>query len=204
MNTEFFNAATQKENGTNVCGRIIRAGGLVAFPTETVYGLGANGLDGCAVEKIFAAKGRPGDNPLILHIAKKSDLKQLWKHVPDKARQLADAFWPGPLTMVYLKSDIVPPQVTAGLSTVAVRMPEHKTALALIRAAGVPIAAPSANLSGKPLMQLLTAGIAESALNPRCFPLSAHRRCFAPAESQERCLKASSGMLILLMRCSTR
>lgn len=150
MNTEFFNAATQKENGTNVCGRIIRAGGLVAFPTETVYGLGANGLDGCAVEKIFAAKGRPGDNPLILHIAKKSDLKQLWKHVPDKARQLADAFWPGPLTMVYLKSDIVPPQVTAGLSTVAVRMPEHKTALALIRATGVPIAAPSANLSGKP------------------------------------------------------
>ena len=117
MNTEFFNAATQKENGTNVCGRIIRAGGLVAFPTETVYGLGANGLDGCAVEKIFAAKGRPGDNPLILHIAKKSDLKQLWKHVPDKARQLADAFWPGPLTMVYLKSDIVPPQVTAGLRT---------------------------------------------------------------------------------------
>lgn len=218
MNTEFFNAATQKENGTNVCGRIIRAGGLVAFPTETVYGLGANGLDGCAVEKIFAAKGRPGDNPLILHIAKKSDLKQLWKHVPDKARQLADAFWPGPLTMVYLKSDIVPPQVTAGLSTVAVRMPEHKTALALIRAAGVPIAAPSANLSGnraRPAlsmflmtltdasMQLLTAGIAESALNPRCFPLSAHRRCFAPAESQERCLKASSGMLILLMRCST-
>ena len=92
MNTEFFNAATQKENGTNVCGRIIRAGGLVAFPTETVYGLGANGLDGCAVEKIFAAKGRPGDNPLILHIAKKSDLKQLWKHVPDKARQLADEF----------------------------------------------------------------------------------------------------------------
>lgn len=72
MNTEFFNAATQKENGTNVCGRIIRAGGLVAFPTETVYGLGANGLDGCAVEKIFAAKGRPGDNPLILHIAKKA------------------------------------------------------------------------------------------------------------------------------------
>ena len=219
MNTEFFNAATQKENGTNVCGRIIRAGGLVAFPTETVYGLGANGLDGCAVEKIFAAKGRPGDNPLILHIAKKSDLKQLWKHVPDKARQLADAFWPGPLTMVYLKSDIVPPQVTAGLSTVAVRMPEHKTALALIRAAGVPIAAPSANLSGKPsptcaqhvlddldgcIDAIIAAGIAESALNPRCFPLSAHRRCFAPAESQERCLKASSGMLILLMRCSTR
>ena len=212
MNTEFFNAATQKENGTNVCGRIIRAGGLVAFPTETVYGLGANGLDGCAVEKIFAAKGRPGDNPLILHIAKKSDLKQLWKHVPDKARQLADAFWPGPLTMVYLKSDIVPPQVTAGLSTVAVRMPEHKTALALIRAHRARTfpenrARPALSMFWMTLtdasMQLLTAGIAESALNPRCFPLSAHRRCFAPAESQERCLKASSGMLILLMRCST-
>ena len=198
MNTEFFNAATQKE--------IIRAGGLVAFPTETVYGLGANGLDGCAVEKIFAAKGRPGDNPLILHIAKKSDLKQLWKHVPDKARQLADAFWPGPLTMVYLKSDIVPPQVTAGLSTVAVRMPAFRLRH---RARTFPEnrARPALSMFWMTLtdalMQLLTAGIAESALNPRCFPLSAHRRCFAPAESQERCLKASSGMLILLMRCST-
>ncbi len=150
MKTELYNAKTQKENGTALAGRVIRSGGLVVFPTETVYGLGANGLDGEAVSKIFEAKGRPSDNPLILHVAKKSDVKPLWKHVPDKARILMDAFWPGPLTLVYLKSELVPGEVTAGLDTVAVRMPEHKTALALIRAAGVPIAAPSANLSGKP------------------------------------------------------
>ena len=150
MTTEIFNAKTQKENGTNYAARVIRAGGLVAFPTETVYGLGANGLDGEAVAKIFEAKGRPSDNPLILHVAKKSDVKDLWRHVPDNAKRLMDAFWPGPLTLIFLKSEIVPDEVTAGLDTVAVRMPEHKTALALIRAAGVPIAAPSANLSGRP------------------------------------------------------
>ena len=150
METQIFNAKTQKENGTGVAGRVIRSGGLVVFPTETVYGLGANGLDGEAVLRIFEAKGRPADNPLILHIAKKSDAKPLWRHVPDTARRLMDEFWPGPLTLIYLKSDIVPDEVTAGLDTVAVRMPEHRTALALIRAAGVPIAAPSANLSGKP------------------------------------------------------
>ena len=135
INTQVFNARTQKENGTALGGRTIRAGGLVAFPTETVYGLGANGMDGEAVKKIFEAKGRPNDNPLILHIAKKSDVKPLWKHVPDNARRLMDAFWPGPLTLIYLKSDIVPEEVSAGLDTVAVRMP---------------IAAPSANISGKP------------------------------------------------------
>lgn len=150
MNTEIFNAKTQKENGTNYAGRIIRSGGLVAFPTETVYGLGANGLDGEAVRRIFEAKGRPSDNPLILHVAKKSDVKELWSHVPDNARRLMDAFWPGPLTIIFVKSDIIPDEVTAGLDTVAVRMPEHKTALALIRAAGVPVAAPSANISGRP------------------------------------------------------
>lgn len=150
MKTEIYNAVTQKENGTNIGGRVIRSGGLVAFPTETVYGLGANGLDGEAVGRIFEAKGRPADNPLILHIAKKSDVKPLWRHVPDNARRLMDAFWPGPLTLIFLKSDIIPNEVTAGLDTVAVRMPEHRTALALIRAAGVPIAAPSANISGKP------------------------------------------------------
>lgn len=150
MTTEVFNAKTQKENGTNYAGRVIRAGGLVAFPTETVYGLGANGMDGAAVERIFEAKGRPSDNPLILHVARKSDVKDLWRHVPPEASKLMDAFWPGPLTLIFLKSDAVPDEVTAGLDTVAVRMPEHKTALALIRAAGVPIAAPSANLSGRP------------------------------------------------------
>ena len=150
VRTQVFNARSQKENGTNLGGRIIRSGGLVAFPTETVYGLGANGLDGEAVKRIFKAKGRPADNPLILHIAKKSDVKPLWLHIPSTARQLMDAFWPGPLTLIYLKTDIVPNEVSAGLDTVAVRMPEHRTALALIRAANVPIAAPSANLSGKP------------------------------------------------------
>ena len=150
METQYFNAVKQPEAGTKLGGSVIRSGGLVGFPTETVYGLGANGLDGEAVNKIFEAKGRPNDNPLILHIAKKSDLKDLWKSVPERARLLMDEFWPGPLTMVYLKSSRVPEEVTAGLDTVAVRMPDNRTALALIRAAGVPIAAPSANLSGKP------------------------------------------------------
>ncbi len=150
MTTRYFNAVSQPEAGTKLGGEVIRRGGLVAFPTETVYGLGANGLDGEAVNKIFEAKGRPNDNPLILHIAKKSDVKPLWRAVPERARLLMDSFWPGPLTLIYLKSDKVPSEVAAGLSTVAVRMPYNKTALALIRAAGVPVAAPSANLSGKP------------------------------------------------------
>ena len=150
MKTQYANAVTQYENGTSLGGRIIKERGLVVFPTETVYGLGANGLNSEAVLKIFAAKGRPADNPLILHIAKKSELKPLWSHVPDNARILADTFWPGPLTMIFNRSSIVPDEVTAGLDTVAVRMPLNKTARALINAAGVPIAAPSANLSGKP------------------------------------------------------
>lgn len=150
MQTQYFNAVTQKENGVRLAGSIIRSGGLVAFPTETVYGLGANGLDPAAVEGIFSAKGRPSDNPLILHVAKKSDVKDLWTRVPEEARLLMDAFWPGPLTLIFNRSSLVPDQVAAGLPTVAVRMPDHKTALALIRAAGVPIAAPSANLSGRP------------------------------------------------------
>lgn len=150
MQTQYFNAITQKENGTRLAGSVIRAGGLVAFPTETVYGLGANGLDAAAVARIFEAKGRPADNPLILHVAKKSDVKDIWTRVPENARLLMDAFWPGPLTLVFNRSAVVPDAVSAGLPTVAVRMPDHKTALALIRAAGVPIAAPSANLSGRP------------------------------------------------------
>ena len=150
MKTQLFNATAQKENGVRLAGSVIRAGGLVAFPTETVYGLGANGLSGEAVAKIFQAKGRPSDNPLILHIAKKSDAKDLWTKVPPMAQALMDTFWPGPLTLIFNHSAQVPPEVTAGLPTVALRMPDHKTALSLIRAAGVPIAAPSANLSGRP------------------------------------------------------
>ena len=151
METQYFNAVKQPEAGTKLGGSVIRSGGLVAFPTETVYGLGANGLDGEAVNKIFEAKGRPNDNPLILHIAKKSDLKDLWKSVPERARLLMDEFWPGPLTMVYLKSSRVPEEVTGGLDTVAVRMPDNRTALALIRAAGVPHSRPQR----KPFRQAL-------------------------------------------------
>ena len=150
MQTQVIDARRQPEAGTQLGGRILREGGLVAFPTETVYGLGANGLDEQAVRKIFEAKGRPSDNPLILHVSRKNDVRKLWDTVPEKAQRLMDAFWPGPLTLVYTKSDLVPDAVTAGLPTVAVRMPDHKTARALIKAADVPIAAPSANASGKP------------------------------------------------------
>ena len=150
MNTQVISCAAQEEAGTTLGASLIRSGELVAFPTETVYGLGANGLDGDAVNRIFEAKGRPNDNPLILHIAKKSDLKKLWAHVPERAYPLIETFWPGPLTLIFHKAEIVPYEVTAGLETVAVRMPSDRTARALIRKAEVPIAAPSANRSGKP------------------------------------------------------
>ncbi len=129
---------------------LIKQGELVAFPTETVYGLGANGLDECCAQRIYDAKGRPSDNPLILHIAEWSQLEELAAHIPDEAYLLTRHFWPGALTIVLSKSDKVPSAVTGGKSTVAVRMPDHPIALALIRTAGVPLAAPSANLSGKP------------------------------------------------------
>jgi len=128
--------------------RILQEGGLVAFPTETVYGLGADGLNPRAVARIFAAKGRPQDNPLILHVAEHHDLDELVEAVPAEARLLIARFWPGPLTLVLPKKSHIPPEVTAGLATVAVRMPDHPAALALIKMAGVPVAAPSANRSG--------------------------------------------------------
>ena len=129
---------------------ILRNGGLVAFPTETVYGLGANALDETAAKKIYAAKGRPSDNPLIAHISCLDELRPLVSDIPDAGRKLAEAFWPGPLTMVFPKSDIVPYGTTGGLDTVAVRMPSDPVANRLIRLAGVPVAAPSANTSGRP------------------------------------------------------
>lgn len=128
---------------------VIRAGGLVAFPTETVYGLGADGLNPTAVARIFAAKERPSTDPLILHIAEPETLLQLVREAPPVARELARRFWPGPLTLVLPKQPGVPDIVTAGLPTVAVRMPAHPVALALIRAARTPIAAPSANPFGR-------------------------------------------------------
>lgn len=131
-------------------GKIIKNGGLVAFPTETVYGLGGNALEEEAARKIYAAKGRPSDNPLIVHIAEIEALKKLAQEIPEQARKLAEAFWPGPLTMILKKTAIVPKGITGGLETVAIRMPSHPIALELIRQSGGYIAAPSANLSGRP------------------------------------------------------
>lgn len=130
-------------------GEVIKSGGLVVFPTETVYGLGADGLSPTAVKNIFRAKGRPADNPLILHV---SDMKMAEKigNITPAAAKIMEKFWPGPVTVIVEKKDIVPAEVTAGLDTVAIRMPSHPVAQALIEAAGVPVAAPSANLSGKP------------------------------------------------------
>lgn len=152
MNTEILRIdACQIDIGKiSYAAGILRKGGLVAFPTETVYGLGANAMDGDALKKIYDAKGRPSDNPLIIHIADKNDVNILTLDIPDCARNLMDRFWPGPLTLVMKKSAAVMPVITAGLDTVALRMPSHPVALALIKEAGIPVAAPSANLSGKP------------------------------------------------------
>ena len=129
---------------------ILREGGLVAFPTETVYGLGANALDEEAAKRIYAAKGRPSDNPLIAHISCMEELPAIVKEIPEAGRKLAEKYWPGPLTMIFPKKDIVPYGTTGGLDTVAVRMPVDPVANCLIHLAGVPIAAPSANTSGRP------------------------------------------------------
>jgi len=138
------------KNDIGIAAEILRAGGLVGIPTETVYGLGANGLDPEAVGRIFTAKGRPQDNPLILHIPDPSWLERYCRNIPPAAYALAEAVWPGPLTMVLQRRENVPNAVTCGLDTVGVRCPGHPLALAVIRAAGVPVAAPSGNLSGRP------------------------------------------------------
>lgn len=137
-------------NKIQKAGKIIREGGLVAFPTETVYGLGANALDVQAVKGIFKAKGRPSDNPLIVHIYKMEQVNELTHGVTDDTKKVMKKFWPGPITFVLPKSQLIPKNVTAGLSTVGLRMPDNKIALELLKAAQVPIAAPSANISGKP------------------------------------------------------
>jgi L-threonylcarbamoyladenylate synthase len=130
--------------------KIIKIGGTVAFPTETVYGLGADALNPEAVKKIFKAKNRPADNPIIVHVSNEKMVYKLTRKIPKDALKLMKKFWPGPLTLILKKSKIVPDIVTAGLDTVAIRMPKHRVAMALIRKSGVPIAAPSANLAGKP------------------------------------------------------
>lgn len=153
MMTRFLQITKNQEKDSKIyeeAGELLKAGELVAFPTETVYGLGGDALNCEAAHKIYAAKGRPSDNPLIVHIADVHALNELCEKVPDSAKKLAEAFWPGPLTMVLKKKDIVPYETTGGLDTVAVRMPNHPVALQLIRESGVYIAAPSANLSGRP------------------------------------------------------
>ena len=145
MKTKIFG-----KEGISEAAEILKGGGLVAFPTETVYGLGGNGLDKEAAKKIYAAKGRPSDNPLILHVSSIEEVYPLVKALPEKAKKLMEAFWPGPLTLVLPKSDIVPKESTGGLETVALRSPENALTLDLIRACGFPIAGPSANLSGCP------------------------------------------------------
>lgn len=141
-------------------GQILRGGGLVAFPTETVYGLGGDGLNPESSGKIYRAKGRPSDNPLIVHIARLQDLSKVAAQIPEAAFRLAEKFWPGPLTMIFPKTAIVPYETTGGLDSVAVRMPSHPAALALIQAAGGFVAAPSANRSGRP-SPTLAAHVAE-------------------------------------------
>ena len=156
METEYFDLRDTHRPGNETekliarAAEILRGGGLVAFPTETVYGLGANGLDAAAVKKIFEAKGRPQDNPLILHVPSAQWLCRCCEDVPTIAYELARRFWPGPLTMILRRNPIVPDATTAGLDTVAMRCPDHPVALALLREAGVPVAAPSANRSGRP------------------------------------------------------
>ena len=147
MDTQLLSTS---EQDIKKAGAIIRSGGLVAFPTETVYGLGANALDENAVKSIYRAKGRPSDNPLIVHVAQKDDIAPLVKEVTPQAKALIDAFFPAPLTIILEKSDIIPSATSGGLGTVAIRMPQNETARAVIKASGVPVAAPSANTSGLP------------------------------------------------------
>lgn len=149
MNTLLLN---DNQNDIEKAGKILNGGGLVAIPTETVYGLAANALDGRAVASIFRAKGRPMDNPLIVHIADIEDISRfsLVSRFPEKAKLLAEKFWSGPLTMIMPKGESIPDEVSAGLDTVAIRFPSHTLAQKLIKAAGVPLAAPSANISGSP------------------------------------------------------
>lgn len=152
MKTEYIKLSEESidEEAIARAGRILQEGGLVAFPTETVYGLGGDALNPASSRKIYAAKGRPSDNPLIVHICRMKDLPPLAEKIPDAALKLAKAFWPGPLTMIFKKSDLVPPETTGGLDTVAVRFPSNKIAAALIDKAGGFVAAPSANRSGRP------------------------------------------------------
>lgn len=150
MKTIVAKADLENEELFQKASDILKSGGLVAFPTETVYGLGGDALNPKASEKIYSAKGRPSDNPLIVHIADTASVWKLAAEVSTQAQMLMEAFWPGPLTIIFKKKDIVPHETTGGLETVAIRMPSHPVAMKLIKDSGVYIAAPSANLSGRP------------------------------------------------------
>lgn len=152
METKLIKLERLEKNEENLkeAVEVLQRGGLVAFPTETVYGLGADGLNSEAASKIYQAKGRPSDNPLILHIADKKDVDRLATDISEEARKVMDAFWPGPLTIILKKKEIVPYGTTGGLDTVAIRMPSHPVAQEIIKMSGLAIAAPSANTSGRP------------------------------------------------------
>ena len=147
MKTQIYKATPEN---LQTCARLLQEGESVAIPTETVYGLGGNALDESSVKKIYTAKGRPSDNPLIVHIADKSDVSKLAREIPKKAQIIIDSFMPGPITVVLPKSDIIPSVVTGGLDTVAIRMPENEIAREIIRLSGCPVCAPSANTSTRP------------------------------------------------------
>ena len=147
LNTKLLSDTTEN---IELAAKLIAEGKLVAFPTETVYGLGADALNAEAVGKVYAAKGRPSDNPMIVHIASKADFARLTPYITEDMEKLMEAFWPGPLTMVVPRKPLIPDTTTGGLNTVGIRMPDHLVALELISKSGCPIAAPSANLSGKP------------------------------------------------------
>lgn len=150
MKTEVIKVNNESDEGVKKAAELLKKGEVVAIPTETVYGLAANAFDEKAVEKIFAAKGRPSDNPLIVHISELSQWASLVEKIPENALRLAKSFWPGPLTIILKKSSLIPKRTSGGLETVGVRMPFHPIARAIIGSAGVPLAAPSANNSGKP------------------------------------------------------
>ena len=147
METRVFESSTED---LRVAAELIKKGETVVFPTETVYGLGANALDGEAVAQIFEAKGRPSDNPLIVHVSSFNEIENLVEEIPDGAKALAEKFWPGPLTIILKKKPCIPETVSAGLKTVGIRIPENTIAREFISMCGVPVAAPSANISGRP------------------------------------------------------
>ena len=150
MKTLHFEIHSPNSSDIAKVASILKDGGVVAIPTETVYGLAGNALKGECVKKIYEAKGRPSDNPLIVHISDISQWAPLVTHIPESAMALAEKFWPGPLTIILPKSDIIPKEISGGLDTVAVRMPSDEIARAIISGCGFPLAAPSANTSGKP------------------------------------------------------